>query len=216
MSFINVNDNGKSYAPGWFLASEDCVRETREIPQSMATTVNGAKYVKMGTPYPSNNGNAIGIVYEDVDVTTGNMPGSIVTKGIIYKDRLSAVLDSSAATALTGLGFTIIDTAPAVTRPTWAGGTLTELTVTSSAGTAVGDTAITVSGASVPTGGGYVYKVADSAPVIKFGEFPGATWSEWDGDDDITATTGKYITVAIVDADGFVVAAGSKIVTAKA
>lgn len=217
MSFINTNDNGKVYAPGWFLAREECTRETRQIAQSGATTAaDGSKYVKMGTPYPSNDANAIGIVYEDVDVTTGDMPGSVVTKGTIYKDRLPVVLDSNAATALAALGFTIINSAPAVTRPTWAGGTLTTLTVNSAAGTAVGDTAITVSGASVPTGGGYVYKVADTAPVIKYGELPGATWTEWDGDDDITAATGKYITVAIVDADGFVIAAGSKVVTAKA
>ena len=216
MSFINTNDNGKVYAPGWFLAKEECRRETREIPQSMATTVNGAKYVKMGTPYPSNDSYCVGIVYEDVDVTTGNMPGSVVTKGAIYKDRLPVVLDSDAATALAGLGFTIINSAPAVTRPTWAGGTLTALTVNSAEGTNIGDTAVTVSGATPPTGGGYVYKVADSAPVIGYGELPGATWTEWDGNDDITAATGKYITVAIVDADGLVIAAGSKIVTAKA
>lgn len=216
MSFIGVKEEGHVYAPGWFLAHEECTRETREIPQSMATTAaDGAKYVKMGTPYPSNDANAVGIVYEDVDVTTGNMPGSVVTKGTIYKDRLPVVLDSNAATALAALGFTIINSTPAVTRPTWAGGTLTALTVNSAAGTAVGDTAITASGASVPTGGGYVYKVGDTAPVIKYGEFPGATWTEWDGNDDITAATGKYITVAIVDADGLVIAAGSKIVTAK-
>ena len=216
MSFINTNDNGKVYAPGWFLASEECTRETREIPQSGATNVNGRKYVKAGTPYPSNDSYCVGIVYEDVDVTTGDMPGSVVTKGAIYKDRLPVVLDSDATTALAGLGFTIINSAPAVTRPTWAGGTLTTLTVASSAGTAAGDTAITVSGATPPSGGGYVYKVGETAPVIGYGELPGPTWAEWDGNDDITAATGTYITVAIVDADGLVIAAGSKIVTAKA
>ena len=216
MSFINTNDNGKVYAPGWFLAGEECTRETRQIAQSGATTAaDGSKYVKMGTPYPSNDANAIGFVYEDVDVTTGDMPGSVVTKGVIYKDRLPVTLNSNAANALTALGFKIITAAPTVERPTWAGGELTTLTVNSAAGTAVGDTAVTVSGASVPTGGGYVYKVADSAPVIGYGELPGSTWTEWDGNDDITAATGKYITVAIADADGLVVAAGSKIVTAK-
>ena len=216
MSFIGSVEQGLVYAPGYFLAHEECERKTRQIAQSGATTAaDGSKYVKMGTPYPSNDANAIGIVYEDVDVTTGDMPGSVVTKGVIYKDRLAMVLDSNAATALAGLGFTIINSAPAVTRPTWAGGELTTLTVNSAAGTAVGDTAVTVSGASVPTGGGYVYKVGDTAPVIGFGELPGATWTEWDGNDDITAATGKYITVAIVDADGLVIAAGSKIVTAK-
>lgn len=216
MSFINLNDAGTVYAPGWFLASEECTRETRQIAQSGATNVNGRKYVKAGTPYPSNDSYCVGIVYEDVDVTTGDMPGSVVTKGVIYKDRLPVVLDSDAATALAGLGFTIINSAPAVTRPTWAGGTLTTLTVASSAGTAVGDTAITVSGATPPSGGGYVYKVGETAPVIGYGELPGPTWTEWDGSDDITAATGKYITVAIVDADDLVIAAGSKIVTAKA
>lgn len=89
MSFIGAVEQGKVYAPGYFLAHEECVRETREIPQSGASTAaNGGKYVAMGTAFPSNDANAIGIVYEDVDVTTGNMPGSVVTKGIIIEDRL--------------------------------------------------------------------------------------------------------------------------------
>lgn len=90
MSFINRNaTTGKAYAPGWFLAHEECTRVTKEIAQEGATdTGEGGKYVKMGTIYPSNDGNAIGIVYEDVDVTTGDMPGSVVTKGEVYEDRL--------------------------------------------------------------------------------------------------------------------------------
>jgi hypothetical protein len=90
MSFIGNGTKGTVYAPGHFLAHEECVRETKEISQSGATTTeSGAKYVKMGTAYPSNDANAIGIVYEDVDVSTGNMPGSVVTKGIVYEDRLA-------------------------------------------------------------------------------------------------------------------------------
>ena len=89
MSFIGAVEQGVVYAPGYFLAHEECVRKTREIPQSGASTAaNGGKYVAMGTAFPSNDGNAIGIVYEDVDVTTGNMPGSVVTKGIVIEDRL--------------------------------------------------------------------------------------------------------------------------------
>lgn len=104
MSFINLNDAGQTYAPGWFLAHDDCVRETRTIPQSGATTAaDGSKYVKMGTVYPSNDANAIGIVYEDVDVTTGDMPGSVVTKGIVYEDRLPEAVDTySTATVPSG------------------------------------------------------------------------------------------------------------------
>ena len=104
MSFIGANHLGTIYAPGYFLAHEECTRETREIPQSLATTAaNGTKYVKMGTIFPSNDANAIGIVYEDVDVTTGNMPGSVVTKGEVYEARLADAVDTyGSATVPTG------------------------------------------------------------------------------------------------------------------
>ena len=90
MSFISETKKGVCYAPGFFLAHEECERKTREIPQSMATTTEeGGKYVPMGTVFPSNDANAVGIVYEDVDVTNGNMPGSVVVKGTVYEDRLA-------------------------------------------------------------------------------------------------------------------------------
>lgn len=90
MSFIS-GSKGQVYEPGYFLANnEDCTRETREFSQSNAiTTEYGGKYVPMGSAYPSNDSNAIGITYEDVDVTNGNMPGSVVTKGEVYEDRLA-------------------------------------------------------------------------------------------------------------------------------
>lgn len=104
MSFNQNDVTSKIYAPGFFLAHEECVRVTKEIPQSLATTeANGTKYVPMGTAYPSNDGNAIGIIYEDVDVTSGNMPGSVVTKGEVYEDRLAITgVDYSAVTPETG------------------------------------------------------------------------------------------------------------------
>lgn len=91
MSFIGAGHQGQIYAPGWFLVNnEDCSRFTKTIPQSLATTAaDGTKYVKMGTAFPSNDANAIGIIYEDVDVTVGDMPGSVVTKGEVYEDRLA-------------------------------------------------------------------------------------------------------------------------------
>ena len=92
MSFIGAVEKGVVYAPGYFLAHEECERKTRQIAQNSALVVtadNGGKYVPMGTAYPTNDGNAIGIVYEDVDVTTGDMPGSVVTKGIVYEGRLA-------------------------------------------------------------------------------------------------------------------------------
>lgn len=92
MSFIGAVEKGVVYAPGHFLAHEECERKTRQIAQDSALVVtadNGSKYVPMGTAYPTNDGNAIGIVYEDVDVTTGNMPGSVVTRGVVIESRLA-------------------------------------------------------------------------------------------------------------------------------
>lgn len=91
MSFIGAGYQGQTYAPGWFLVNnEDCSRFTKTIPQSLAiTNDDGTKYVPMGKAYPSNDSNAIGITYEDIDVTNGAMPGSVVTKGEVYEDRLA-------------------------------------------------------------------------------------------------------------------------------
>lgn len=119
MSFIGTVEKGLAYAPGWFLAAQDNVsRQTRQIAQTGATTAaNGGKYVKMGTVWPANDATAEGIVYEDVDVTSGNMPGSVVVRGTVYEDRLPVKLAEEAKTALTGKGFAFIAKAPTVTRP---------------------------------------------------------------------------------------------------
>lgn len=124
MSFIGNVEQGKVYAPGWFLAHEECVRETYQMTQAMATTrADGAKYVPMGTLVSVTTGEGAsavtdykGFVYEDVDVTSGSMPGSLVTKGVVYEDRLPATLASAAKTALVAKGF-VFNTAPEVTRP---------------------------------------------------------------------------------------------------
>ncbi len=118
MSF-NLNETGTVYAPGYFLAHEECTRVTRQIAQSGATTAgNGGKYVKAGTFYPANaSGTVEGIVYEDVDVTTGNMPGSVVTAGTVYLDRLPVAPASGVQAALEAKGFKFIATSPTVTRP---------------------------------------------------------------------------------------------------
>ena len=123
MSFITDLDKGTLYQPGHFLAHEECERKTRDIPQDLAVTAaNGGKYVPMGTIYPTNDGDAEGIIYEDVDVTSGNMPGSVVLKGTVYTDLLphesgAPVMTTVAKEALTAKGITFVDSYPAVTRP---------------------------------------------------------------------------------------------------
>lgn len=220
MSFIN-SKNGIGYAPGWFLAEAECSRETRQIAQNHSQVVtgsNGAKHVPMGAFWPANDSSTVkGIVYEDVDVTTGAMPGSVVTKGVVYLDRLPAAPESGVQSALEGLGFKFYATAPAVIRPNFSATGLTALTVSSVAGTAAGDTKITVSGYTLGAGESYVYKVADStAPAVDFGDILTTGWTAWDGTSDITAATDKKITIAVVDATKAAVAAGNATVTAKA
>lgn len=118
MSFTN-NSTGRVYHPGYFLENaEDAIRETKQIKQAGATTTeNGAKFVKMGTIYPANDGTAVGIVYEDVDVTSGDMPGSVVTRGTVYEKRLPAAIDRNAKSALKAKGFYFIDAEAATVRP---------------------------------------------------------------------------------------------------
>ena len=219
MSFI-MNGTGKTYAPGYFLAREECTRETREIPQAGATTAaNGGKYVKAGTFYPANNSSTVeGIVYEDVDVTSGDMPGSVVTAGVVYLDRLPASPESGVQNALEGKGFKFITSAPAVTRPTDVpmSGTLAEITVASAAGTAVGDTKITVTYSAKPADAAYFYKIATgTAASVAYGEVLDSTWTAWNGTSDITAATDKKITVVAAIGKA-AIASGNATVTAKA
>lgn len=88
------------------------------------------------------------------------------------------------------------------------------LTVNSAAGTAVGDTKVTVT----PTkgdGNSYKYKIGDAAAEVTYKQGV-RNWTAWDGVSDITAETGKTITVVECDAEYLALKAGSKVVAAKA
>ena len=211
MSFTGEKTN-RGYAPGWFLAEEKCSRETVQVAANHAqaiTLADGSKIVPMGAVIPSNDANAKGILYEDVEVTNGNMPGSLVTRGVIYGDRLPAALNSAAANALNGI---TVKTVPVVIRPV---DSFTELTVQSAAGTAQGDTALTVTGYTLKSGESWAYKVGDAAATVQPGEIV-AGWTAWDGEDDITAATGKKLALVALNADGQAIAYGNCTVTAKA
>ncbi len=215
MSF-NQNTNGRVYAPGWFLAEEECSRETAEISasHSQAVTIGATKIVPAGAVIPSNDGNAKGILYEDVEVTTGNMPGSIVTKGTVYEDRLPAAIESSAEAVLPGIK--VITATPAVISPDFSIDGLKVLTVTSSAGTAAGDTALTVSGYTLKSGESWAYKVTTgTAATVLPGEVVSG-FTAWNGSADITAATDKKLALVALNAAGQAIAYGSCTVTAKA
>ena len=215
MSFIK-STTSRGFSAGFFLADENCLRETMTIAanHSQAVTLaDGSKIVPAGAVIPANGATAKGILYEDVEVTTGDMPGSIVTKGVIYEDRLPASLDSDAKTALTGI--TVISAAPAVIRPDFSIDGLKALTIVSAAGTAAGDTALTVTGYTLKSGESWGYKVGDAAATVLPGEVVSG-WTAWDGEDDITAATGKKLALVALNAVGQVIAYGSATVTAKA
>lgn len=214
MSF-NQKTNGRGYAPGFFLASADCDRETVEVSAShaQAVTIGDKKIVPAGAVIPSNDGNAKGILYEDVEVTTGNMPGSLVTRGVVYEDRLPAAIESTAEAVLPGIR--VITTTPAAVRPSSFGKeTLTALTVTSVGGSASGKTDVSFTGYTPATGEKTVYKIGASvAPSANLGEILsiGSSSGQWTAAtfplDELEAT-GK-ITVAVVDSANAVIAAGS-------
>nr|DAL99105.1 MAG TPA: major capsid protein [Caudoviricetes sp.] len=77
--------------------------------------------------------------------------------------------------------------------------TLGTLTVTSAAGTATGDTKITVNPAKENSNNVYKYKVATDAITVGYGQNL-RNWTSWDGKADIKAAIGQKITV--VECDG--------------
>ena len=92
--------------------------------------------------------------------------------------------------------------------------TLGSLTVASAAGTKSGDTKITVTPEKEAAGNVYKYKVGATAETVSYGQNV-RTWTTWDGKSDITAATGKKITVVEADATYKAQKSGSADVTAK-
>lgn len=111
MSFV-TNISGTK-RPNFLESEVGLVLKTREIPASLGVQDGNYKTVAPGTPFPSNDANAVGIVFESVDVTSGNMPGSVLVAGRVLAENLN--LATAAKTALAGKGIVFVDT-PAVTR----------------------------------------------------------------------------------------------------
>mgnify|MGYP002234270026 CR=1 FL=1 len=80
--------------------------------------------------------------------------------------------------------------------------------------TATGATKLTIT-ESKGESNSYKYKVAEAATPVTYGQNV-KNWTAWDGASDITAETGKVITVVECDAEYAAVKAGSATVTAKA
>ena len=148
------------------------------------------------------------IVYETSMMT----PASAATKGkIVYYERYYYDVFSLKNRQA---GFFANKSAPS----------LGDLVVTSVAGAESGDTAVTVAGAQINMNGkpyyglDLYYSVNAAAVALTYNSgLPGtATWAAFTGE-DITATSGQYITVALVNRQtSKVVAGGNAVVVAKA
>jgi len=106
-------------------------------------------------------------------------------------------------------GIAVITVGNSDVRPT----NFKDLTVNSVAGTNSGDTKITVSGAPARTS--YVYSVGTAKAAVKYDDVL-TSWTAWDGESDITAESGKVITVAAVTSAKKARGAGNATVVAKA
>ena len=92
-------------------------------------------------------------------------------------------------------------------------GSLTELTVTSAAGTNVGETALTTT-YSLTSGQHFAYKVGTSgaAPSVSYLEVLDYTWTEWDGSSALdvgTSANGKKAAVVVVNSSGKAIKSGT-------
>ena len=90
-----------------------------------------------------------------------------------------------------------------------------DMTVTSSAGTTTGYTAITAS-ETLGSGESYVYQTGSGLRLPTEGSvLNGSAWTAWDGDDEIETDTGLDIVVAVIDSENKAVHAGIASVVAK-
>lgn len=66
---------------------------------------DGDGFLKAGSVFPANDGTAIGILYNDVDVSTGDQPCSVIVEGYILKDRLPEAPTPEAIAAMKEIKF---------------------------------------------------------------------------------------------------------------
>lgn len=92
---------------------------------------------------------------------------------------------------------------------------LGQLVVTSAAGATSGKTALTVA-PELTSGNSYKYQTSASVALPAYGEVLSDGWIDWDGSEELTATTGQQIAVVEVNADDQAMAGGVATVTANA
>ena len=76
-----------------------------EKDSALAVTVGDRKIIKGGTIYPSNDANAVGVVFQDLDVTNGDANGAVILHGFINVNKLPAAPTTAAIAALNNITF---------------------------------------------------------------------------------------------------------------
>ena len=60
------------------------------VPESMGVTqADGRKLVVGGTPFPADDATCLGLIFNTVDVTNGDAPGTYVYEGVIDPEKLT-------------------------------------------------------------------------------------------------------------------------------
>ena len=81
------------------------VLKTYTADQTNAETVGTKKIIKAGSVYPTNATGAIGIVFEDVDMTDDTKrPISVIVAGRVLEKRLPVTVDTTGKTELEKAG----------------------------------------------------------------------------------------------------------------
>lgn len=104
MSFVSKTVGTKK--PNFLESEVGLVLKTAEISQSLGKAEGNYVVAPAGILIEGK-----GILFEDVDVTSGDMPGSVLVAGRVLKARL----DNTVAAGAAALGITVVD-GPETTR----------------------------------------------------------------------------------------------------
>lgn len=89
-----------------FLASAKYRNFTRQFsPDGVTADDKGRKIIKAGTVYRNSNGVAIGLVFNDVDVTEGKQAGAVMYEGWVLGARLPEVVSAEDKATMSGIHF---------------------------------------------------------------------------------------------------------------
>ncbi|KRL01348.1 hypothetical protein [Liquorilactobacillus capillatus] len=91
-----------------FLVSEKVTSFTQTVDDTnynVQTDGLGHKIIPAGTVYPTNDAKAIGVTYNEVDVTEGKQPVAVIQEGWLLGQHLPVAPSADAIKAMTTIHF---------------------------------------------------------------------------------------------------------------